>query len=158
MLLWPSGLACRYVSERHCSVGSVADMRTWGRWFDPRLGQYSFQELMIVIVTGFIPLSQLSVVSTMAMWESSQWLGKNIVRSTGQKNSRKARMGALAAAILLKYHTIHRSIMIWRLSSYNASRRHFKPLFPEHCSCTYMYQLYVCLHRYLLQLLVWFVY
>ena len=28
-----------------------------------------------------------------------QWLGKNIVRSTVQKNSRKAWIGALAAAI-----------------------------------------------------------
>ena len=31
---------------------------------DPQLGQYSFRGLMIVIVTGFIPLSPLSVVST----------------------------------------------------------------------------------------------
>ena len=37
----------------------------------------------MVIGTGFIPLSLLSVVSTMVMWESSQWLGKNIVQSTG---------------------------------------------------------------------------
>ena len=41
-------------------------------WFDPRLGQYSFRGLMIVIATGFIPLSPLSVVSKMVMWESSQ--------------------------------------------------------------------------------------
>ena len=47
----------------------------------------------------FIPLSPLSVVSTMVMWESSQWLGKNIVQSTGHKNSRKAWIGALAAVI-----------------------------------------------------------
>ena len=33
-----------------------------GRWFDLRLGQYSFRGLMIVIATGFIPLSPLSVV------------------------------------------------------------------------------------------------
>ena len=52
-------------------------------WFDPQLGQYSFRGLMIVILTEFIPLSPLSVVSTMVMWESSQWLGKNIVWSTG---------------------------------------------------------------------------
>ena len=45
-------------------VGSVADLRTGGRWFDPRLGLYSFRGLMIVIATGFIPLSPLSVVST----------------------------------------------------------------------------------------------
>ena len=56
------------------SVGSVADLRTGGPWVDPRLGQYSFPGLMIVIATGFIPLSPLSVVST--MWEGSQWLEK----------------------------------------------------------------------------------
>ena len=55
--------------------------------------------LMIVIATGLIPLSSLSVVSTTVTWESSQWLGKNIVRSTGLKNSRKVWIGALAAAI-----------------------------------------------------------
>ena len=66
------------------------------RSFDPQLGQHAFRGLMIVIVTGFIPLSLLStvstgfipleslpVVSTMVMWENSQWLGKNIVRRTG---------------------------------------------------------------------------
>ena len=44
--------------------------------------------------------------SILVMWESSQWLGKNIVWSTGKKNFRKAMIGALAAAtkieILLK--------------------------------------------------------
>ena len=29
------------------SVGSIADLRTGGCWFDPRLGQYSFRGLMI---------------------------------------------------------------------------------------------------------------
>ena len=39
------------------SVGSIADLRTGGcSRFDPRLGQV----LMIVIATGFIPLSPLS--------------------------------------------------------------------------------------------------
>ena len=71
------------VAEPHSSVDSVADLSTGGRWFDPRLGQYSFRELMIVIATGLIPLSPLSVVSTMVMWESNLWLGKNTVRSTG---------------------------------------------------------------------------
>ena len=73
------------LGEPHSSVGSVADLRTGGRFFDPRLGQYSFRGLVIVIATGFVPLSlsPLSVVSTMVMWESSQWLEKNIVRSTG---------------------------------------------------------------------------
>ena len=55
------------LSEPHSSVGSVADLRTGGHWFDPRLGQYSFRRLMIVIATGFIPLSPLSIVSRMVM-------------------------------------------------------------------------------------------
>ena len=53
------------------------------RWFDPQLGQYSFQGLMADISTGSIPLPLLSIVSTTVMWESSLWLGQNIVRSTG---------------------------------------------------------------------------
>ena len=67
---------CLDSTQSNSSVGSVADLRTGGHWFDPRLAQYSFQGLMIVIAIGFIPLSPLSVVSTMVMWESSQWLGK----------------------------------------------------------------------------------
>ena len=61
----------------------VADLRPGGCWFDPWLGQYSFRGWMIVIATRFIPLLPLSFVSTMALWESSQWLGKNIMWSTG---------------------------------------------------------------------------
>ena len=70
-------------AESHSSVASVTVLRKGGPQFDPRLGQYSFQGFMIVIATGFIPLSPLSMVSTKAMWESSQWLEKNFVRSTG---------------------------------------------------------------------------
>ena len=36
-------------AEPHSSVGSAADSRTEGRWFDPRLDQYTFRGLMIVI-------------------------------------------------------------------------------------------------------------
>ena len=86
-------------AERHSSVSSVAALRTGGCWFDPGLGQYSLRGLMIVIATEFIPLSPLSVVSTIVVWESSQWLGNNIVRSTGERNSRKAWIGALVAAM-----------------------------------------------------------
>ena len=89
----------RIITEPHSSVGSVADLRTGGHMFNPRLGKYSFLGLMILIAIGFIPLSPLSVVSTTVMLESSHWLGKNIVRSTGQKNSRKAWIDALASAI-----------------------------------------------------------
>ena len=34
---------------------------------------------MIVIATRFIPFSTLSNVSMIIIWESSQWLGQNIV-------------------------------------------------------------------------------
>ena len=67
------------------AVGSVQELRIGGRWFGPRHGQYSFQGLMIVRATGFSPLSPLSIVSTMVMWESSQWLGKNIMQNTGTR-------------------------------------------------------------------------
>ena len=50
-------------AQPHSSVGSVQDLRTQGRWFDPRLSQYSFRELMTVLATGVIPLSQMSIVS-----------------------------------------------------------------------------------------------
>ena len=50
-------------SEPHSSVGSVADLRKGGRWFDSRFGQYSFRVLMVVIATGFTPLSPLSVAN-----------------------------------------------------------------------------------------------
>ena len=72
-----------FFSKLHSSVGSVADLRTGGRKFDYWFDQYSFRGLMIVVATGSIPLSPLSVVSTMVLWESSQCLGKNIVRNTG---------------------------------------------------------------------------
>ena len=62
------------------SVGSVQDMRTGGLCFEPPALPIFFQGLMIVTWTGFIPLSLLSV-STIVIWESSQWLGKNIVQS-----------------------------------------------------------------------------
>ena len=45
-------------------------------------------EKLLVIERGahaieFIPLSLLSIVSTMVLWESSQWLENNVVQSTG---------------------------------------------------------------------------
>ena len=70
-------------AEPHSSVGSIVYLRTEGCQFDPQLSQYSFGGLIIVIVTGFIVLPLLSVVSTIVLWESSQWLGKNIVQSSG---------------------------------------------------------------------------
>ena len=55
---------------------------------------------MIVIVTEFI-LSSLSIILMMVMWESSLWLGKNMLRSA-TKNPRETWIGALDIAILLK--------------------------------------------------------
>ena len=71
------------MAERQSSFGSVQDLRIGSCWFDPRLGLYSFRGLMIVMATGFIRLSPLSIVSTKVMWESNQWLGKNTVPSNG---------------------------------------------------------------------------
>ena len=84
----------RAVAEPHSSVGSAPDLRARGRWFDPQVGQCSFQGSKIDIAKGFIPLSPLFILSTMVLWEIGQW------RSAGKiKNSRKAWKGALAAAI-----------------------------------------------------------
>ena len=60
-------------AEPHSSVGSVAVFRTGGGRFDAWLGKYSFLGLMIVVATGFIPLSLLSVVF------DSGYLGKQPV-------------------------------------------------------------------------------
>ena len=46
----------RVPAEPQISFSSVQDFRTGSGWFNPRLGQYSFQGLMMVIATGFIPL------------------------------------------------------------------------------------------------------
>ena len=54
---------------------------------------------MTVIATGFIPVSPLSIASTMVIRKSSQWLGMNIERRTGKKNSWNAWVGAPAAMI-----------------------------------------------------------
>ena len=60
-----------------------------GHWLNRWLGQYFFRGLMIVTAKGFIPLSPLPIVLTMVMWESSQWLGKNIFCCSSYKNSEK---------------------------------------------------------------------
>ena len=43
---------------------------------------------MIVIATGFIPLSPVSLVSTMVMWESSQWLGNYLLKELQESMDR----------------------------------------------------------------------
>ena len=63
-----------FPAEPHRSVSRAQDLRTGGCWFNPWLNKYSFQGLMIVVVTGLIPLLLLSIVSTRVMLESSQRL------------------------------------------------------------------------------------
>ena len=58
----PPGWGCSTKDQCRAPLLSVADVRTGGRWFDPRHNQYPFRGLMVVIATGFIPLSPLSVV------------------------------------------------------------------------------------------------
>ena len=72
-------------------------LSTRGRWFDPRT--ISVGLLMTVDAIGLIPLSPLTYVSTMVLWESSQWHVKNIMWNTGKRTSRKLLVSALAAAI-----------------------------------------------------------
>ena len=71
------------------STLSKIHTRTWDQKVFgsiPGLCPYIFQGLMIVIATGFIPSSLLSLVVTMVVWENSQWLGKNNTWSTGKKH------------------------------------------------------------------------
>ena len=44
-------------AKPHSLGGGVMDMRTGGRWFDPRPGKYSFRGLMIVVATGHSSLT-----------------------------------------------------------------------------------------------------
>ena len=82
----------------HSSLGSIADLRTAGRWFDPRLGQYSSRGLIIVIATGFIPHCCLLLRQWLSGKAASS-LERILCRLLVKKNSRKAWVGALAAAI-----------------------------------------------------------
>ena len=75
-----------------CSlVGCIQSLRSGGGWFDLQLGQHSLQGLMKVTVTGLIPLTLLSIILMIIMWESNHWLGN--------KNSRKAWLDELAVTI-----------------------------------------------------------
>ena len=98
-------------AKTHSSVGRVPDFRTEGCWFHPQLGQYSFWGLMIVIATGFIQLSVLCIVFTMVIWESSQWLGKNIVQSTGKLHGKLPWYNWNTIENSIKYYTINQCIL-----------------------------------------------
>ena len=75
----------------HSSVGSVADSRTGGHWFDPQSGQYSFQGLMIVIATRFIPLSLQSIVSTVVMWALKEYWVEYLLKELHESMDRCTR-------------------------------------------------------------------
>ena len=58
--------------EPHSSVSSIVDLGTRGCWFSPLLCQYCFWGQIMVIATGFIPLSLLSIVSTIELYVGKQ--------------------------------------------------------------------------------------
>ena len=78
------------------SVDSIQDLRTVGRWFDPRLGQYSLKIIYDIHCDGIH--SSLAAVHCFEDGYERK-LGKNIPLKTGKKNCMKAWTGPLAAAI-----------------------------------------------------------
>ena len=57
------------------------------------------QKFVIVIVTGFIFLSLLLIVSTMVMWESNQWLWGDYSALSWLQEPKEKWIGALITAI-----------------------------------------------------------
>ena len=80
----------------HSSVGSVADLRTGSRWFDPRLGQYSFRGLMTVIATFLFTAVRYFDIGYVGK-QPVAW--KEYCAEYWLKESRKAYIGALATAL-----------------------------------------------------------
>ena len=60
----------------------------------------------LTYATGFIPFWSKTTVLTVIMWESCQWLGKNIMLVLVKINSRKVWIDALAALLELKIHNV----------------------------------------------------
>ena len=80
------------ITKPHSSVGSVADLRTGGHWFDPRLGRYHFDRIESSL-TAVLCFDNSYVGKQPVVWKeycAEYWL---------KKNSRKAWIGILAAAI-----------------------------------------------------------
>ena len=124
-------------ADPHSTVGSDAHLKTEGRWFDPRLGQNSFRGLIIVIATRFIPVSPLSVVSTMVTWESNQWLGIlcGVLVKRTPENMGRCTGGRDRTEILLKRHETpyNRSIKNLCIDLFNdPSRKEFVPVVPTY--------------------------
>ena len=87
-------------AEPHSSVGSVVDLRKGGRWFDPRLGQYSFRGLMIVCQSNMIHSSLTAVLCFYNGFVGKQPVAwKEYCAEYWIKNSRKAWIGALASGL-----------------------------------------------------------
>ena len=126
--VYPFKLRAFWDAKFYSLLVSVADLRLGGCWFNPRLGQYSFKDWW-VIAPGFIPLSPLSVVSTMVMWESSQWLGKNIVlNSIGSKNSGNTCIGNHCRQPQYNWNTVENSIKHHTINQLAFGDKKFNPL------------------------------
>ena len=85
-------ISLTFISGRaklHSSVGSIVDLRTGGRWLDPQLGQYSLRGLMIVIATGFIPLSPRSIVLKMVHGKAASGLERILCGVLGNRTPGK---------------------------------------------------------------------
>ena len=82
------------------SLGSIEDLRTGGRWFEPLAWPIFFLNVGDSHCNRIHPALGFSIFLTIFLWESRQWLGKNIVQSTGLKNSSKVWISTLAAAII----------------------------------------------------------
>ena len=87
-------------AKPHCSVGSIADLRTGGHWFNPRLSQHSFRGLMIATDRIHSSLTEVHcfdngyVRKQLVAWKeycAEYWL----------KELQESMTGALAVAITL---------------------------------------------------------
>ena len=89
------------------SSTSAINLRTGGRLFDPWLCQYSIGGLMIVIATGFIPLSPLSVFLTIVCGKAGNGLERILcsvlVKRTAESMDRCTGHSDITE-ILLKWH------------------------------------------------------
>ena len=92
---------------RYCLLGSIAQLvahRTWKQLVAgsiPGLANILSEDWwQSMLYDSFFSRSPQSIVSTIVMRESSQWFGKNILRSTGLKNQ----SGTYGSIILI--HTL----------------------------------------------------
>ena len=79
-------------AKSYSIVGSVQDLRTGGRWFDTRARPIPFPRI------DDSHCDRIHFLTAVHCFGNG-YVGKQSVRSTGKKSSRKAWMGALADAI-----------------------------------------------------------